>query len=104
MAGKTIVITVLCRSIGLPANTAIRTGFALSQGGEFGFVLFSAALTQGLLPAHVAQILMAVITVSMVTTPLMFILGKQVACWRHIREHNTQNSIDPELLKTDRPC
>jgi len=103
MAGKTIIITLLCRIIGLPADTAIRTGFALSQGGEFGFVLFGAALALGLLPEHVAQILMAVITLSMVATPLMFILGKKLACWRQNQGQHTPNAIDPELSSTDRP-
>ncbi len=101
MAGKTIITALLCRIIGLPAETAIRTGFALSQGGEFGFVLFGAALTLGLLPAHVAQILMAVITLSMVATPLMFMLGKKLACWRQARD--TPNTIAPELSDSDHP-
>ncbi|NOR62624.1 MAG: hypothetical protein GQ535_09060 [Rhodobacteraceae bacterium] len=100
MAGKTIITALLCRIIGLPIETALRTGFALSQGGEFGFVLFGAALTLGLLPAHVAQILMAVITLTMVATPLMFFLGKKLACWLQARN---QNPIDPALSDTDRP-
>ncbi len=101
MAGKTIITALLCRVVGLPAETAIRTGFALSQGGEFGFVLFGAALALGLLPEHIAQILMAVITLSMVATPFMFYLGKKLACWLQAR--NTQNSIMPELSGADRP-
>ena len=100
MAGKTIITALLCRIVGLPADTAIRTGFALSQGGEFGFVLFGAALALGLLPEHVAQILMAVITLSMVATPFMFYLGKKLACWR---QNRNQNTIMPELSETDRP-
>ncbi|MBL1434802.1 MAG: cation:proton antiporter [Rhodobacteraceae bacterium] len=103
MAGKTIVIALLCRVVGLPADTAIRTGFALSQGGEFGFVLFGAALALGLLPENVAQILMAVITLSMVATPLMFFVGKKLACWLQARNQSTQNPITPALSETDHP-
>ncbi len=103
MAGKTLIIALLCRLVGLPADTAIRTGFALSQGGEFGFVLFGAALALGLLPESIAQILMAVITLSMVATPLMFSVGKKLACWRQSRNQDGQSAISPELSETDRP-
>jgi len=57
LAGKTIITALLCRVAGLPADTAPRTGFALSQGGEFGFVLFGAALALGLRPETVARVL-----------------------------------------------
>ncbi|MCF6273706.1 MAG: monovalent cation:proton antiporter-2 (CPA2) family protein [Rhodobacteraceae bacterium] len=103
MAGKIIVTTLLCLLVRLPADTAIRTGFALSQGGEFGFVLFGAALALGLLPEDVAQILMAVITLSMIATPLMFFLGKKLACWLQNRKQDPRQPIDPELAETDRP-
>lgn len=79
LAGKTIVTTVLCRLVGIPGTIAVRVGFALSQGGEFGFVLFGAALALDLIPANVAQILMAVIAMSMVATPAMFLVGKTIS-------------------------
>jgi len=62
----------------MPASTSVRVGFALSQGGEFGFVLFGAAMALNLISADIAQILMAVITISMVATPLMFWAGKHI--------------------------
>jgi len=79
MVGKTLITTALCRITGQRLSTSIRTGFALSQGGEFGFVLFGAALALNLISPDLAQILMAVITLSMVATPLMFYLGKRTA-------------------------
>ena len=97
MLGKTIIISALCRIVGLPVDTSLRTGFALSQGGEFGFVLFGAALALGLIPADVAQVLMAVITLSMVATPAMFYLGKQVACWHEGRSEQSYETIDPNV-------
>ncbi len=97
MFGKTIIISALCRIVGLPVDTSLRTGFALSQGGEFGFVLFGAALALELIPADVAQVLMAVITLSMVATPAMFYLGKQVACWHEGRSEQSYETIDPNV-------
>jgi len=43
---------------------------ALSQGGEFAFVLFSAAVP--VLPAETAAVLNAAVAVSMLTTPFLF--------------------------------
>lgn len=99
MIGKTIITTALCRVVGLPASTSIRTGFALSQGGEFGFVLFGAALALGVIPDTLAQILMAVITLSMVATPLMFFIGKWLACKVESHEGNTPEAFDTEIGK-----
>lgn len=79
LTSKTLITATLCRLTGMPPSTSIRTGFALSQGGEFGFVLFGTAITMQLIEPDLAQILMAVITLSMVATPLMFYIGKLLA-------------------------
>ncbi|RZA26656.1 MAG: glutathione-regulated potassium-efflux system protein KefC [Proteobacteria bacterium] len=46
----------------------------LSQGGEFAFVLFGQAITEGSLGAESAALLNAVVTLSMLTTPLLVLL------------------------------
>jgi len=97
MAGKTLVTAGLCRVVGVPADTAVKTGFALSQGGEFGFVLFGAALALNLIPANLAQILLAVITLSMVATPLMFYVGKRFSYWFESRENTPQATFDADV-------
>lgn len=79
MLGKSVITTLLGRLVGIALPTSFRTGLALSQGGEFGFVIFGAALALGLIPQHIAQILIAVIALSMVATPGMFYLGKKFA-------------------------
>ncbi len=80
LIGKAAIITALCRLIRLPLPEALRTGLSLAQGGEFGFVLFGAALGLGLLEAQTAQILMAVIALSMVVTPFFYEAGRMLAC------------------------
>ena len=40
---KTAIITALGPRVGLTLKESVRIGFLLSQGGEFGFVVFSLA-------------------------------------------------------------
>ena len=40
---KTLIITVIGPLVGLTSLESIRIGLLLSQGGEFGFVVFSLA-------------------------------------------------------------
>lgn len=47
-------------------------GVLLSQGGEFGFVLLSAAAAAALLDQDLVSLLILVISLSMATTPLLF--------------------------------
>jgi CPA2 family monovalent cation:H+ antiporter-2 len=51
---------------------------SLAQGGEFGFVLISFALTQRILTSTMAQTMMLVIAMSMLLSPLFFILYDQI--------------------------
>ena len=71
LAVKTVVIGFLARLFGTEPRRAIQMGLLLAQGGEFGFVLFAQA-ERGLLIDHAAaQLFGAVVTVSMVLTPLI---------------------------------
>lgn len=79
LIGKALITLGLCRVVGAPLSTSIRTAFALSQGGEFGFVLFGAALTLDLMPAIMTQVLLTTIALTMVATPFMFFLGKYLS-------------------------
>lgn len=94
---KTLITTALCRLTGMPLSTSVRTGFALSQGGEFGFVLFGAAMAINLITPDLAQILMAVITLSMVATPLMFVAGKYLGNRLRSDAHQPQEPIKADL-------
>ena len=50
----------------------------LAQAGEFGFVLLASQSTQLILPDHVASLLLLTIALSMLITPLLFILYDQI--------------------------
>lgn len=66
---KAVVVYTLCRFTGSPHNDAVRIALLLPQGGEFGFVLFTAAATAGVFSDSWASLLIAVVTLSMALTP-----------------------------------
>ncbi len=69
--GKLALVTALARAFGAGAGTALRTGLALAQGGEFGFVLLALVSAGSLLPEPVSQPLLAAMILSMLATPFM---------------------------------
>ncbi len=75
MTVKTAVVAVLARGFGTGWVRAVQMGMLLSQGGEFGFVLFAAAATGLLLTPGAAQMFGAVVTITMALTPLLFIVA-----------------------------
>lgn len=68
---KAGVIYGILRSFASPHDVAVRAGLALPQAGEFGFVLFASAVSAGVLDAETSSILVAVITLTMVASPLV---------------------------------
>lgn len=68
---KGCVIYVILRISGSGHDVATRAALALPQAGEFGFVLFASAVTAGILSAELSSILVAVITLTMVLSPLV---------------------------------
>ncbi|MFC6489886.1 monovalent cation:proton antiporter-2 (CPA2) family protein [Nitratireductor sp. GCM10026969] len=78
MAAKGILIYGLCRVSGCNHNDAVRIAALLPQGGEFGFVLFTAASSALILSPATASLLTAVVTLSMAATPLSVRLGEML--------------------------
>ncbi|MEX2311726.1 MAG: cation:proton antiporter, partial [Rhodospirillales bacterium] len=75
-AALMIGLSLLIRA---PLDVAVRTGFLLSQAGEFGFVLFSLANGLGIISPSQMDHLVAVIVLSMALTPLMVGLGNRLS-------------------------
>ncbi|MBS0503792.1 MAG: cation:proton antiporter [Proteobacteria bacterium] len=74
---KTSVILGLARMFGLAWGQALGMGLLLSQGGEFGFVLFAQAQDALLIAPEAASLFGAVVTLSMATTPFLMQIGKK---------------------------
>jgi len=64
----------LGRWYGLKPRESVKLGIALSQGGEFAFVLFGVALTAGVLSAAQVDLFSVAVSLSMMVTPLLFFL------------------------------
>jgi glutathione-regulated potassium-efflux system ancillary protein KefC len=76
---KSLVIFSLCRLFGLRTAAALRTALIMTQGGEFGFVLFAAASAAGVMGRELLTTALLVISVSMAATPLLARLGDWLA-------------------------
>ncbi|HVJ01127.1 MAG TPA: cation:proton antiporter [Sphingomonas sp.] len=74
IAAKTGLIMLLAMLFGLRRRQAFALGLLLSQGGEFGFVLFAQAREAMLIENQAASVFGAIVTVSMATTPFLMML------------------------------
>ncbi|GAA5784087.1 monovalent cation:proton antiporter-2 (CPA2) family protein [Chitiniphilus shinanonensis] len=71
LPGKVLLIALLARLFGNQPGPALRTGFALGQGGEFAFVLLALVSSAGLMPAGLNQVMIASVVLSMLATPFV---------------------------------
>ncbi len=68
---KAAVITGIGLAVRMPWRSALALGLLLSQGGEFGFVLFAQAQQALLIAPEAASLFGAIVTVSMASTPFL---------------------------------
>ena len=71
---KLLVLLGLGRLFKVPKAQRGFFAITLSQGGEFAFVLTNTAQAGGIVPAETAGLLIAVVALSMMTTPFLLIL------------------------------
>jgi voltage-gated potassium channel Kch len=76
---KTIVIAGLARTFGSSWKEALPMGLLLSQGGEFAFVLLSAAVAGLLITNTAASLFTAVVTLSMLASLILMSLYRRFA-------------------------
>ncbi len=76
VAVKAGVMIGLARLWGASTREAIGLGLVLSQGGEFGFLLFAQAQGAQLIAPEAASLFGAVVTLSMATTPFLMRLAR----------------------------
>ncbi len=93
VATKTILISGLARLFGMETRQAISAGMLLSQGGEFGFVLFAQAQNAFLIAPQAASLFSAVVTFSMATTPFLMLFARRL---EFARPRDGQNLRDPD--------
>ena len=76
VAVKAAVIMGIGLAFRMPWRGALALGLLLSQGGEFGFVLFAQAQHAQLIAPEAASLFGAIVTLSMATTPFLMALTK----------------------------
>jgi glutathione-regulated potassium-efflux system protein KefB len=74
---KTALIYGVARLFGMESRPAFGLGLLLSQGGEFGFVLFAQAQEALLIEPEAASLFGAVVTLSMATTPFLLMIARR---------------------------
>ena len=87
---KALVMVALARGFRLPWRRSIRLALLLSQGGEFGFVLFAAAAAGQLITPEAASLFSAVVVLSMVTTPFLM----RLTDWLDRRSSDSAAGLD----------
>lgn len=75
---KSLVLFILGKLFRLSLNQNMLFAVALSQVGEFAFVLISFSLEEGILPRELIDVMMAVVAITMAMTPLAMMLHERV--------------------------
>lgn len=75
---KLAVLTLIVRAFGKSWKTALGLGLLLSQGGEFGFLLFTQAAEAQLILPEAASLFSAVVTLSMISTPFLMLFARNL--------------------------
>lgn len=78
VAVKAVVLTLIVKAFGKSWSAALGLGLLLSQGGEFGFLLFAQAADALLIEPEAASLFSAVVTISMVTTPFLMLFARNL--------------------------
>jgi glutathione-regulated potassium-efflux system protein KefB len=90
---KTGLIYCLGRAFGMAGRPAFGLGLLLSQGGEFGFVLFAQAQAALLIEPEASSLFSAIVTLSMATTPFLLMIARR---FEYARPHDGDLPDGPE--------
>ncbi len=87
---KTAIMTGIGLLFKMNWRQALALGLLLSQGGEFGFVLFAQARDALLIAPEAASLFGAVVTLSMATTPFLMILTRRFRAQPSVSEEGLE--------------
>lgn len=86
VAVKAVIVYALGRWQGLKERPSRRLALVISQGGEFAFVIFTAASQSEVIARADAALLAVIVTLSMATTPLLLLADEWLERWRSKEE------------------
>jgi len=90
MAIKALVLVILSYFFKIQGSDRWLFALGLAQAGEFGFVLLSFTVANSVLPVAIADRLLLVVALSMLLTPLVFILYDRVIAPKFATEQNNE--------------
>ncbi|MBO9536378.1 glutathione-regulated potassium-efflux system protein KefC [Herbaspirillum sp.] len=97
LAIKTAVMWFLGRCFGIPRGQQLFFAFLLSQGGEFAFIVFGAAVGAKVLTPEVSSILVVVVALSMLVTPLLLLLHDRLLVrWLDTGRRRPEDEMAPQ--------
>lgn len=96
---KGLILFGLARVFRLRGRDQWLFALGLAQAGEFGFVLTSFSVATGVMPGDVAETLLLVIALSMLITPLLFILYDVIS--KRLEEAN--GPVEPDDIDEEGP-
>ncbi len=76
---KALILYIIARLARLQPRGRVLFTLGLAQGGEFGFLVISVARSEGALPVVSGQMAQLVISLSMLLTPLLFLVFDKIA-------------------------
>ncbi|MGV3459209.1 MAG: monovalent cation:proton antiporter-2 (CPA2) family protein [Flavobacterium sp.] len=99
---KFLVLIAVGKFYKKSADQNLLFGFALSQAGEFGFVILGFATQLNLMPTVLANQMMAVIAMSMIGTPILLLINeKWIDPFFGVKEKQQKNKYDSIDEKND---
>ena len=92
---KVAIIYGVARLFGLRGSNLWLVSLTLAQAGEFGFVLLSFTVANGVIPGNIADQLLLIVALSMLLTPLLYIVYERLILPRyaHLNEREA-DAID----------
>lgn len=74
MVCKICVLLLVGQAVGLKWRSRLYLAVSIAQGGEFAFVIFGIAVSSGVMPKGLSDLLILVVTLSMAVTTILFVL------------------------------
>ncbi|WP_439144020.1 monovalent cation:proton antiporter-2 (CPA2) family protein [Planktotalea sp.] len=99
---KGLVLYVLSHIFKLYGSDRWLFTLGLAQAGEFGFILTAFSVAQNVIPIGLSERILLVIALSMLITPLLFILmeviGKRIGTDLQVDQHDEVNEEGPVII------
>jgi CPA2 family monovalent cation:H+ antiporter-2 len=100
IGGKAAILFGVARAFGVQRATAAEVALLLAQAGEFAFVVIGVAQGNSLLPPRLAAGSVAVVSLSMLLTPLLAYAARRVAARLDAADHG-EHAPGPDLDEFD---